>query len=259
MKRLLVLLLVLSLFLAACGGDDDENNENESNGGDATSAAVDTAALIENAAQQLESAESFQLELEATGAPVLLNSETIGLEIPVAFQRAAGVFVAPNSIQAKVGILLEDVVTEVDMVTVGAEQFLKHNFITANEWRAMQFSPTFSPDTLISGDQSIPAALRTLESVEYIEETELDGVEVHHIRAQVDAAKVSAVTVGLIGTTEGKITANVYIRSDTGRLERLVLEEPINPEIDPENPTVWTIALYDYNGDYTITKPEVEG
>lgn len=250
MKHTLQAILFLLIFvLAACGGDDKKE--------DATTIPPEPATLLENAAAQLESATAFQLALQASGNPVSLDAEAIQLDIPIIFQQAQGFFVAPNSVQAVVSLMLSDVVTEVDMITVGNAQFLKHNFITGNQWQAMTFSPTFDPAHLTSGDQSIPAALRTLQGVEYIGETDLEGVEVYHIRAQVDAAKVSAVTVGLIGMNEGQIQADVYIRADSGRLERLELVEPPNPDLGTTEATIWQIALYDYNGEYQITQPDV--
>jgi hypothetical protein len=160
--------------------------------------------------------------------------------------------------QAKVSVLLDDVTAEIDVIAVDQDQYLLHPVITLGKWEAIVFSENFNPRTLGEGEDSIAAALRSLEGIEYLGTEDLEGVEVHHIRGQVDAVRVDAVTVSLIGTTTGKIKVDVYIRVRDGLLERLVLEEPINPVIDPNQPTLWTIGIYDYNGDYTVTRPEVE-
>jgi hypothetical protein len=89
-------------------------------------------------------------------------------------------------------------------------------------------------------------------------EADLDGLTVHHLRGPVEAARVKAVTVDLIGTETGTVQADIFIRADNGRLEQLVLEEPINPEIDPERPSIWAIGIYNYGADVTITRPDVE-
>ncbi|HLA43737.1 MAG TPA: LppX_LprAFG lipoprotein [Aggregatilineales bacterium] len=246
------LFILLLLLLTACNRDDKNDSDNDN-------ASVDTAALIEAAAQKIDDASAFQLELVVNGAPVFLDGAAIDLDVPVTFQRAEGVFVAPDSLGGEVTILLEDDVTaEVKLIAIGEDQYLQHPLITFNQWEAITFSPNFNPATLVEGDESIPAALRTMSAVEYVGVEDIDGINMHHIRGEVEVSRVSAVTVGLIGTTEGVVKGDIYIRERDGLLERMILEEPINPEIDPDQPSIWTIGLYDYNGDYTVTRPDIQ-
>lgn len=254
-KRITFLLGLLILLLAACNGNDDNNGNNSENG---TDDPPDIAVLVERAAQQLDEAQSFQLVLEANGTPIYLDPEAIGFPLPIQFRRAEGVFVAPDMLGGSVNLQIQDAVAEASLIVVGQDQYVNHVLITLNNWQLLTFSQDFNPGTLTQGEQSIPAALRTLQGAEYLGEVELDGVSMHHIRGEIEASRVSAVTVGLIGATEGFIEAELYIRSNDERLERLDLSEP-RPDIGADEPTLWRIELYDYNGDYSVERPKLGG
>jgi LppX_LprAFG lipoprotein len=246
LQRFSLLILILLLVLTAC--DDDKADTIET---------TDPAQLIADAAKKLDETTSFQLSLEVSGAPVALDAEGIGLDFPVTVKGAEGVFVAPDAMQAKVTVLLEDIPAEIDVIAVDQDQYLNHVLITFGKWEAIVFSENFNPRTLKEGENSIAAALRSLENVAYVGEEDLDGLAVHHIHGEVDALRLDAVTVGLMGIIEGMVAVDAYIRTDGGQLEKMVLVEPINPQIDPNQATTWTIGLYDYNGDYTVTRPTV--
>lgn len=252
LKRWFLLSVLLVLVLAACNGDEKKDEENNK-GGEAT--PVTAATLLENAATKIDEANTFEMVLEANGAPVALNAAAVGLNADLFFKKAQGVFVAPDSLGGVVEIALDEVVTELEIIIVGNDQFLKQSLITQNKWQAVSISPDFTPASL-KGDTGIASAIRSLQNPEYVGEEDLDGLPVHHLRGEIDAALVQSVTVGFIGTSEGNIQADLYIRTDNGLLEKLVLEEPLAAE--SAEPTTWTISLYNYNEDFVVEAPEVE-
>lgn len=244
MKTKIVTLLALILLLAACGGDDeDESND-----------VAPPEELIAAAATAIDDASAFQISIAATGSPVALNAETIGLDVPITFQRAEGAFVAPDSLGGDVTILIEDVTAEVDMIVVGPDQYLNHPLITLGNWRQITFSETFDASNLVVSENSIASALNEMSAIEYIGEEDLDGLPMHHIRGVVASERVSAVTVGLIGD-EGEVALDLFIRTSDGLLEQLVITEEETDRAD--GAVEWTIGLFDYNGDYQIDRPEV--
>lgn len=246
-KKWMSLGLILLLVLAACNGDDEKKED------EAT--PVNAQTLINNAASKIDEASTFELVLEASGTPVLLNAGEIGLNQELAFRRAQGVFVSPDKLGGTVEIALEDVITELEIILVGNQQFIKQSFITQGKWQEMTFSPTFTPASL-KDEEGIANAIRSMQQVEYVGEEDLDGLPVYHIRGVVDAALVKSVTVGFIGTSNGNIQSDLYVRKEDGLLEKLVLQEPLQE--GAEEPTVWTISLYNYNEEYTIEIPEEE-
>lgn len=244
-RRLILLLCLLIGLLAACNGDDE--------GGEATT-TTDPNELINSSAQKLQETTSFQLELTATGTPVVINLAGIGMEdTELIFQRAEGTFVAPDKMQANVTVTLEEVGTEVQVIAVGADQYINHQLLTLGQWQQQTFAD-FNPADLVSAEQGIANAVRSMQNPTYVGEDDLDGIEVHHIRGQIDASLVRSITVGLIGTETGNLNTDLYIRQQDGLLERLVIEEPI----EGGEPTIWTIGLYGYNDDYSIATPEVQ-
>ena len=248
-KHFAVWMMILVLVLAACNGDDDDEGSD---------GEVDPTALLEDAAQQLDDTDAFEIVLEVSGAPVFFDADAIGLDTPIQFRRAEGFVARPDALQANVTVLIEDSAVEIEVIAVAEDQYLFHPALTFGQWQAITFSPDFNPETLLEGEQSIAEALRTVQEVTYVGEADLDGLTVHHLQGQVEASQVKAVTVGLIGTETGNVQTDIFIRQDNGRLEQLVLEEPINPNIDPERPAVWAIGVYDYGADVTITRPEIE-
>ena len=244
-NQLRTIVFVLIILLAACNGDSKSAKDNSS----------DPREVVNDAAQKLDNANSFELILAVEGSPVYLDVSNILDDAILALQRAEGEFVAPDKIRATVTVLFQDIPTEVNMLAIGEEQFIWHQLITRGQWQAETLAAGFNPASLKSDETGIANAVRSLENLEFVGNEDLDGIEVTHVRGTVEASLVQSVTVGLIGTDIGNIKADLFIRTRDGQLEKMTLEEPLRE--GEESPTIWTIALYGYNGDYTIEKPEI--
>lgn len=246
LRRLCLLMALLLAVLAACNGNDED---------DAADEDVDPQELLNEAAAKLTDIGSFEFVLSASGAPVTLRGADLGQETDVIFQRAEGFFVAEDRMQADVELALTDSFTiQPVLVAIGDDQFYR---LESLPWQATTLAPGFNPEDFVSEDQGLANALRSIEQIEYLGIEELDGIDVHHITGVVDAELVTTLTVGLIGTREGQIDVDVFIRTRDQQVEQMVMQEPINPNIDPDKPTVWRIGLYNYNGDLSIEVPEV--
>jgi hypothetical protein len=203
---------------------------------------------------QLEAAQSFELTLAVSGAPVLLDAESAGMDLSIGVVGAEGYVTRPNGVQAVVNVQIEDVQTQVNIIALGGEQFTKHILLTGNRWQALAFSENFNAQGLLSGDTSLTAALASISNLEYVGQTEVDGVQMYHLRGQVEAARVKNVTVGLVRAEEGLLAVDLYLRTRDQRLERLVIEEPVLPD----QATTWTLGFYNYDGDHAkIVPPEL--
>jgi len=244
LKRRIGIIAVLMLLLAACNGEKAPPPTD-----------IDPVAEVANAAQQVEQAKSFQMVVELSGTPVTFDASTFGLQdVVITLNRAEATYVAPEKIQGVVVLALDDLVAEVNMIAIDGDQFLNHQIITFGRWQEQILSPDFNPRSLGSGDDSIASALRAVQNLTYVGEETIDGTAVNHFSAQIPAERVKAVTVGLIGTDSGNVGAAIYLNKRDGSLRRLVIEEPTAPA-----PTIWTISFYEYNGNFSIERPEVEG
>ncbi len=82
-----------------------------------------------------------------------------------------------------------------------------------------------------------------------------DGVDEYHLKGNIQASDVNALTFGLIGTQSGLIGVEVYISSEERQIDEIVLREPLPEGVQDQEPTTWTIALYDYDKPVDIQAP----
>jgi hypothetical protein len=228
------LLLLVSVVLAGCRDSDDEKTETP----------PDPAKLVQEAADKIDQAESFRLELRQEGPPTEIKNE---LDLDVTFSSADAIFVRPNRLRARVSVAIGAVTQDVQVVAVGDSQYTNNRFLTNDEWLAMTFAASFSPGDLQSAENGIGHALRTIQDIELVGREDLDGIPVYHLRGLVDASRVRSVTVGLIGTEEGKIELDVYIRTKDSFLARIVLKEPLDPNAETGEQRIWNIDFTGYN------------
>lgn len=238
-----ILLLAAALLLAACNGDDDP--------------PPDPVALLTEAANNIRSADTFRMEARHSGAPYLvsvyLDEATSGLAqtaAQVAFRRAIAQYVAPDTLQADVSIILGGITTSLSVFSRGDDQWFK---LPVTRWIDGDFAPGFNPRTLIAEDTGFQAALAALTDLDYRGTTSLeDGTGVYHLHGTANGPDVTALLVGLI-EAEGLVPVDVYISQDTRYPVRLVI---VQPETDAVDPTTWTIDVYDINADPALTPPE---
>ena len=233
--------------IAACGDSNDDKTETP----------ADPAALMQEAASQIDQAQSFRLLLAQEGQPTVIENE---LELAITFNSADAIFVQPDRVRGKVSVSIEALTQEVQLIAVAENQYINNRFLTNDQWTLMTFAHDFLPSDLQSADQGIGNALRAAQNVQLIGEEELDGVPVYHLKADVEATLVRSVTVGLIGTHEGTIEIDVYIRTRDKNLAQIKLNEPAQPDAENQDPTIWTISFAGY-GNYKaeeVEEPEVE-
>lgn len=241
------LMLMTGIAATGCDGDSDEKTETP----------PDPAALMQEAATQIDQAQSFRLLLAQEGQPTVIAND---LDLEITFNSADAIFVQPDRVRAKVSVSIEALTQEVQLIAVAENQYINNRFLTNEQWTLMTFARDFSPADLQSADQGIGNALRSAQNVQMIGEEEVDGVPVYHLKATVEANKVRSVTVGLIGTKEGAIEIDVYVRTRDKNLAQIKLTEPPQPDAESQDPTIWIISFAGY-GNYKaeeVEEPQVE-
>lgn len=246
MRRLwIILLLTTALLLTACNtGNDDEP-------------PPEPVALLTEAANNIRAANTFRMEVRHSGADYLvsvyLDPDASGLSqsvAQVAFRRALAQYVAPQVLQADVSIILGGITTQLKIFSQGDDQWFK---LPVTSWIKGDFAPGFNPETLIAEDTGFQAALAALTDLNYEgTDTLEDGTNVFHLSGTANGPDVTALLVGLI-EAEGLVPVDVYISQEDRLPVRLVI---VQPETDPEDPTTWTIDVYDLNAEPNLTPPE---
>lgn len=240
MLRLISLLSLIVFLVAACQPESSDEPP------------PDPVALITEAADNIRASQTFRLEVRHSGADYLVPvyiTDNIN-PVNVAFRRAVAQYVFPNQLQASVRVLLAGAAINIDAYSRGIDQWFK---LAGTDWVDGDFAPGFDPQTLIAEDTGFQAALASLRQLEILGNTTLeDGTGVYHLRGVANGPDVTALLVGLI-ESEGDVIVDVFIDRETHFPVRLIITQP---ETDTENPTTWTIDVYDVNADPELSPPE---
>ena len=248
-KRLIVLfMLIPALLLAACGSD--ENNDET---------PTDTTALINNAADELDNASSFQFVLTQTGAETFFIFGDLQ-DFDIVFGNAVATFVSPDRVKADFNVRVNANTVKAEILAVGTNQYLNLSLLTGNDYVQDVYVEDFQPSDLISSERGLGSALRNMQNVEFIgNEDILGGIAVYHLRGTIIADRVRSVTVGLMATETGDIVTDLYIRRDgTNRVALIELQEPSPPDAEEDLSKTWVIEFRGYNQEYTIVEPTTE-
>src|SRR5262249_22731804 len=134
-------------------------------------------------------------------------------------------------------------------------QWYKNAILTANHWLKALFAPGFNASHLIKSDAGIQSALNAIKNLKYIGQEDVFGTQMYHLTGDAAAADVSALTVELIRGADTVI--NIYIAVDTGRVDHVVIVQPLTVTDKYPDPTTWTLEVYDYDAtDIKISAPE---
>ena len=215
------------------------------------------------------------MEITLTGYPVQIQvgDFPLPMDLPLQFDYARGTFIAPDRLSADVQVSLGDLAATVNLVAIGDQQYMRSDTLTQGRWLKEEIIPGFAPSVLLAREGGIPSALDSISNLEMVGRADLDGLDVYHLTGQLQAANVYALTFGLMGASQGALDVDVYIMADDHTVEQIVLHEP-PPAIETQQPsadataeanktaelepTVWTISLQGYNGDYAIQVPATE-
>ncbi len=242
-------MLIVALLLAGCGSGDTESKDESEN-------LPEARPLIDESASYIQHANSIELEMNVSGYPVQVEMDSVELmaELPLFFNYARGVFLAPDRMTATIQFSLDALSTTAQLVALDRDHYFKLD-ILGNRWFRGELIPGFSPASLMAQPGGVAYALSSVADLQMVGQENLDGLNVFHLRGTVQASAVYALTFGLIRTREGILQAEIYIRVKNHRLAVLKLIEPPPPDVENSATTTWTITIVDYNQDVSIVPP----
>jgi len=241
-QRLAIILLIFMVILAGCNGNTTQE----------AAATPVPDQLVQQAAANARTVNTLKLTINRTGA-VYLFAADMGT---VTFNRLEGQYVAPDTIQAKVRVMLGTLPLDIDVFAKGTDQWVRGIFNNM-EWQKTDFATGFNPQTLISQENSgLQVAMASLKDVKLVGEEALeDGTAVYHLSSTAAGEDVSALVAGLLQMT-GQVTVDLYL--DKGKILPLkfVVVQPDTVTETEKEPTTWTIEIYDFNVEATLEVPE---
>lgn len=204
--------------------------------------------LVTAAGDNIRASETFRLEVLSSGAPYPVQTD-FGPD--VLFRQIQAQYVAPDTMQGSVRLVVAGIPADVDIYATGEAQWYRNSILTGGRWIDQQFAPGFNPQALIADDTGFQAALNSLIELEYIGETSLeDGTPVFHVRGIARGENIATLLASLV-VIEGNAQVDVYITREQLLPARFVITLT-NDETDP---TVWALDVYDINAEPELDPP----
>ncbi len=239
MLRLTVVLLLL--MLVACTPAET-----------AVVPTQDPFSLVQNAADNIRSADTFRIDVTQTGPDYAINTGYGS----VLFRRATAQYVSPGTMQAAVRVSAAGLPVDIDVFSRGEDQWYRAIW-TGGNWLHETFAPGFDPQTLIAEDTGFQAAMSAVIGLSFVGDETLDnGTNVYHLNGTAEGSAVNALLVGLI-ETQGDVGVDLYVDRETGYPVRFVLTETVfNGEGTPEPELrLWVIDVTNINAPAELETP----
>ncbi len=227
-----VIILIISLFvLVGCSPASNEP-------------APDPLELVTQAADNIRSKDTFRMDVTSTGAPYAVVTD---FGPNVVFRQARAQYVAPDSLQGNVRLIVAGIPADVDIFSQGDNQWYRNQILTGNEWVNQLFAPGFNPQALIADDTGFQAALNSLLELEYVGEENLeDGTPTYHLKGTAVGQDIAALLAGIV-VIDGNALVDVYIHREERYPVRFIITLPETVTEDEPDPTTWTVDVYDIN------------
>ncbi len=211
-----------------------------------TQAEPEPQELLDIAVEQLQTAQSFRLAIEQSGATYPLSLSFDGVNtLPATLQSAEAQYVQPNElhISALVNLLLP---LWLDIYSRDDRQWV--SFPRGAPWFLLPAFEDFDVNRLLAPDDGIEYVMTNLQEPQIIDaEAQLDDETVWHLQAQAAGDSVSSLLFGFI-EPEADVALDIYITVADGRfaLLEMTMLETVDDESE-EEPSLWLISFYDYD------------
>lgn len=235
MTRLRVLLLGLLAALLAITGCS-------SSSGDAGDELLDVDGVRANAAAAMAAVDTLRFTIGVEGADVFIDDGGL-----IQFQMAEGRYAAPGSADAVVSVVALGLATEVGAVAIDDNVWITNPLTGA--WEPAPDSLTFDPATIFDAEVGLSALIADGLTNAVLESPEPDADDRLHITADVDPARVSTLTSGLVDDVD---KVDLWIDRTSGQLAEVTFDVGTD-----EAGTSWRLLLSDYGTAVSINEPEL--
>jgi hypothetical protein len=203
-------------------------------------------AVTERAALAMEQVATLHFVLEHSGAPV-----TVDPGQSIAFRSAEGDFVAPDRVRATVKLAAGNLISEVQIVTIGDKGWMTNLF--TGRWERLPSGWGLDPAAFFDPQVGIPNLLAEgLLEVGLAGPLAAEGLEGENWRVTglAQPSQLEAMSGGLFPDVPTELEAWIDPVSNLVHRVRLVL-----PASDPSEQGEWLLTLSGFGEDITIEPP----
>ncbi len=210
--------------------------------------------LVDAAVDQLQSADSFKLSIEQTGAPYPLALSFDGVNmLPATLTSAEAQYLSPNALHIH-ALLQFFIPLALDIYSLDDRQWL--SFPSGAPWILLPAFEDFDTNRLLATGDGIEYVMENLQDPQLVESdaaTETNGL--WQVQGRAAGAGVSGLLFGFI-EPQDDVEISALITPENGRfaaLEITMLETTGDPEAAP---SVWHIRFHDYDAPPDFNAPE---
>ncbi|MCX7691202.1 LppX_LprAFG lipoprotein [Thermoflexus sp.] len=205
--------------------------------------ALTAAEIIARAAATMAGTRSVHFVLERTGAPDYLDAARLMM-----LRRVEGDLVYPDRLRGIVRVFSLGVVTEIRIVRVGDRTWIALAGVERWEELTPERGVVIDPRLFFDPERGVPALMARVP-LQLVGREAVDGAPVYHLQGELASGPLEEWSVGLIS---GRLRADLWVDVRTFRIHRVRLMEL---ESDPQDPTVWTLTLRDFDQPIEIRPP----
>ena len=208
--------------------------------------------VVTQAVKNIRGASSFRLNVERTGADYFFQTDVGN----VLFRRATAQYVAPNTLQGKLRVIIAGLPADVSIFARGTDQWFSNDVLTGGHWSHKPLTPGFNPEFLIDSDGGFQAAVSALHDLAYLGEEMLDsGASAQHFKAKANGPEIGGLLANLVQFA-GAVTVDVFVDPKVFLPIRFVVVEPDSVTTKQPAPLTFTIDIYDVNAAPQLDDPQ---
>jgi lipoprotein LprG len=162
---------------------------------------------------------------------------------------AEGVITADGGVSAAAKVLQAGTLVEYEYIVAGGVPYLKGPTGGFRQVPEAIYSRIFNPSGLLSGERSLPAALREVTEASTEDTEEVEGVPTYRIKGDLDPRNVEGLSL-LASGAEGDTT--MWVARDSKQLIRAQMPFMLSGR---DEETVVTVTLSGFNEPADITAP----
>jgi hypothetical protein len=204
--------------------------------------------LIASASERMAGLEGFHFAINMSGLPVFLDGDET-----LALGKAEGFYTKPDQAMGAVSIQAPGLVTNVDVISIGQQQWLTN--ILSGAWMEMPAEWGFNPAVLFDANDGFLAVLTAdLRDPVVVGRDKVDGgpdAELYIIEGTLAGERLAELTLGLLGPDD--LDVRLWVHPEDHALYRVIVTNPTGSS--EENGSLWQLDFDELGKSVTIEPP----